>query len=160
MTMMMMMMMTTTTTTTTTTTKVTHVPPCNRVLASVRKAADAEAIRSLGLPSLSPLLLDVAKRDDIDRAFAEVSAILEKEGLPLAGVVNNAGVLFAGPLELIRESEVSDSLWRTRTKKGLCLVPSIILLIRRESLEEIGPELSMFRSKSQISLPSSNAGKS
>jgi NAD(P)-dependent dehydrogenase (short-subunit alcohol dehydrogenase family) len=66
--------------------------PASLVLAGVRKPADAARIAALGLPNLRPLTLDVASPPSVAAALQEVEALQ----LPLAGVVNNAGIA-AGP---------------------------------------------------------------
>jgi len=65
------------------------------VLAGVRKVADAEALKAAGLPTLLPILLDVTKPADIAVAVAKAKAL----GLPVWGVVNNAGLGYPIPLE-------------------------------------------------------------
>lgn len=62
------------------------------VLAGVRKDADAEALRQ-DHPRIEPVTLDVTNAEQIE-------ALQERIGdRPLAGLVNNAGVAFGGPLE-------------------------------------------------------------
>src|SRR5438067_10579841 len=67
-----------------------------RVFAGVRKEEDAEALRVEGL---DPLLLDVTDSGSIEAAATAVGDRLG--GQPLSGVVNNAGIVVPGPLELI-----------------------------------------------------------
>ncbi|HYP47119.1 MAG TPA: SDR family oxidoreductase [Thermoleophilaceae bacterium] len=62
------------------------------VLAGCRKDADAERLRGFGL---RPLKLDVTDADSIAAARAELGTE------PLAGLVNNAGVAIAAPLEFV-----------------------------------------------------------
>jgi NAD(P)-dependent dehydrogenase (short-subunit alcohol dehydrogenase family) len=68
------------------------------VHAGIRKEADAEALREAGSARLSPLMIDVTKGDSIAAAAASVG-----EAAPggLAGLVNNAGIPLAGPLEFV-----------------------------------------------------------
>jgi NAD(P)-dependent dehydrogenase (short-subunit alcohol dehydrogenase family) len=68
------------------------------VFAGVRKEADAEAVRAAGSDRLQPLILDVTESQQI-AAAAELVAEASPAGL--AGLVNNAGVAIAGPVELI-----------------------------------------------------------
>ena len=63
-----------------------------QVFASVRKPEDAERLRSAGL---EPLTIDVTDQESIRSAAAQLG------DAPLAGLVNNAGVAVAGPLEFI-----------------------------------------------------------
>jgi NAD(P)-dependent dehydrogenase (short-subunit alcohol dehydrogenase family) len=67
-----------------------------RVFAGVRKPEDAERARDSGL---EPLTLDVTDADSIRAAVEQVG------DAPLAGLVNNAGIAVAGPLEFIPVEE-------------------------------------------------------
>jgi NAD(P)-dependent dehydrogenase (short-subunit alcohol dehydrogenase family) len=67
-----------------------------RVFAGVRKPEDAERARDSGL---EPLTLDVTDADSIRSAVEQVG------DAPLAGLVNNAGIAVAGPLEFIPVDE-------------------------------------------------------
>jgi NAD(P)-dependent dehydrogenase (short-subunit alcohol dehydrogenase family) len=60
------------------------------VLAGVRKDADAEAIRG---ERIEPVIVDVTVPEQVEALTATVG------DRPRAGLVNNAGVSFAGPLE-------------------------------------------------------------
>ena len=67
-----------------------------RVHAGVRRPEDAERLRAAGL---EPLTLDVIDPDSIAAAVAALG------DAPLDGLVNNAGVAVAGPLEFIPVDE-------------------------------------------------------
>ena len=69
--------------------------------AGVRNDADAARVAKLH-PNIRPVLLDVTDRAAIDAAAEKVAA----RGLPLRGVVNNAGIAVAGPLELLPIDEL------------------------------------------------------
>ena len=69
--------------------------------AGVRNDADAARVATLG-EHVRPLRLDVTDRDSIAAAAATVGA----SGHPLRGVVNNAGVAIAGPLEFLPVDEL------------------------------------------------------
>jgi NAD(P)-dependent dehydrogenase (short-subunit alcohol dehydrogenase family) len=62
------------------------------VFAGVRNDEDAERLRSRGL---TPLQLDVTDAAQIEAARAQLG-----DG-PISGLVNNAGIAFAGPLEFL-----------------------------------------------------------
>ncbi len=64
----------------------------------MRKASDAESLRSEGV-ELLPLMIDVTDAASIERATAEVATALDGRGL--AGLVNNAGVGVAVPVEYV-----------------------------------------------------------
>ena len=66
------------------------------VLAGVRRDADAERLRARGL---SPLVLDVTEAESIAAAAAEVESAVGADGL--AGLVNNAGIAAAAPIEFV-----------------------------------------------------------
>ena len=66
-----------------------------RVFAGVRNPADGEALRKKASERLTPVLLDVTSEHSIARAVKTVGEA------PLAGLVNNAGIVVAGPVELV-----------------------------------------------------------
>jgi NAD(P)-dependent dehydrogenase (short-subunit alcohol dehydrogenase family) len=76
------------------------------VLAGVRKDADAQSLRSAGSGAIRPVMLDVTDAESI-AAAARTVAEHAPEGL--AGLVNNAGVGYGGPLELVTIEE-----WRSQ----------------------------------------------
>jgi len=70
-----------------------------RVLACVRKEDDGIALKSASSGRLTPVLLDVAKPESIRAAAAGAAEMVGDSGL--AGLVNNAGIAVAGPLEFL-----------------------------------------------------------
>jgi NAD(P)-dependent dehydrogenase (short-subunit alcohol dehydrogenase family) len=76
------------------------------VFAGVRKEADAESLRGAGSGGIRPLMIDVTDGDSI---AAAVKAMSDDAPEGLAGLVNNAGVAFGGPLELVAIDE-----WRAQ----------------------------------------------
>jgi NAD(P)-dependent dehydrogenase (short-subunit alcohol dehydrogenase family) len=68
-----------------------------RVFAGVRKDSDAESIRGEGSDRLEPLEIDVADEASVAAAAKSVEEKIGDAGL--AGLVNNAGIVVAGPLE-------------------------------------------------------------
>ena len=79
-----------------------------RVLAGVRRDEDAERLRERGLERLAPLMLDVTDAGSIAAAAAEVDSLVGAEGL--AGLVNNAGIAIAAPLEFVPIDELRRQL--------------------------------------------------
>jgi NAD(P)-dependent dehydrogenase (short-subunit alcohol dehydrogenase family) len=73
------------------------------VLAGVRKESDAEEVRALSPDRIEPIMLDVT---DLDA----VAALPERVGGELAGLVNNAGLALAGPLEYVPIEDVKRQL--------------------------------------------------
>ena len=73
-----------------------------RVLAGVRKDADAERLDAKHA-SITPVFLDVTSQDQIEAAFKTILDIVGQAGL--AGLVNNEGIGRGGPLEYIEQDE-------------------------------------------------------
>jgi len=71
------------------------------VLAGVRRDEDAERLSTRGL---TPIHLDVTDPEQLAAARAEVG------DRPLAGLVNNAGILRGGPLEFVRLDDLREQL--------------------------------------------------
>jgi NAD(P)-dependent dehydrogenase (short-subunit alcohol dehydrogenase family) len=70
-----------------------------RVFAGVRRPEDADHLRAQASPRLSTVFIDVADRASIDAARTALGEALNGAGLD--GLVNNAGIAVAGPLELL-----------------------------------------------------------
>ncbi|MBM3666174.1 MAG: SDR family oxidoreductase [Actinobacteria bacterium] len=68
-----------------------------RVFAGVRKQADANSLKKEASGELTPVTLDVTKPRSIAAARQKVQRAVGKAGI--AGLVNNAGVANAGPVE-------------------------------------------------------------
>jgi NAD(P)-dependent dehydrogenase (short-subunit alcohol dehydrogenase family) len=70
-----------------------------RVFAGFRKQSDGERLAGEGSDRLFPLRLDVTDSDSIAEAEREVRKATS--GCGLNGLVNNAGIVVGGPLELV-----------------------------------------------------------
>jgi NAD(P)-dependent dehydrogenase (short-subunit alcohol dehydrogenase family) len=73
-----------------------------RVFAGVRRTQDGEALRNQAAdaaPRLEPVIVDVADAASIADAAASIGEATRGQGL--AGLVNNAGISVAGPVELV-----------------------------------------------------------
>src|SRR5205809_5130593 len=68
-----------------------------RVFAGVRKAADGDALRSES-PRIEPVIIDVTDQATIDAAAKQIDE--------LYGLVNNAGITVAGPVEYLPVDDV------------------------------------------------------
>ncbi len=68
------------------------------VYAGVRKPEDGEALAAAASERLKPLLVDVT---DADAIAAAAERVREATGGRLAGLVNNAGISVAGPVEAV-----------------------------------------------------------
>lgn len=73
------------------------------VLAGVRRDEDGEKLKAQASPRLKPIRLDITDPEHIREAAETVDK--EADGR-LAGLVNNAGVVVAGPLEFIPIDDV------------------------------------------------------
>ncbi len=96
------------------------------VFAGVRTARDAEVLDAQHA-NITPVILDVVNDAEIERA---ASAIRER-ALPLAGVVNNAGIAIAGPLEYLPLSQLRKQF--DVNVFGALAVTQAVLPILRES---------------------------
>lgn len=79
-----------------------------RVFAGVRKPADGEALKQAAGNNLIPIIIDVVKEDTIIAAAQQVQQAVGSDGL--YGLVNNAGVAVAAPLEFLPLEELREQL--------------------------------------------------
>lgn len=79
-----------------------------QVFAGVRKPADGEALKQAAGGNLIPLIIDVSKQDTITEAAQQVQQAVGSGGL--YGLVNNAGVAMAAPLEFLPLDELRQQL--------------------------------------------------
>lgn len=75
-----------------------------QVFAGVRKAADGEKLRRDISPRVAPILLDITDANSLITAVEEITRKVGKAGL--AGLINNAGLIVEGPVELVPLTEV------------------------------------------------------
>jgi NAD(P)-dependent dehydrogenase (short-subunit alcohol dehydrogenase family) len=75
-----------------------------RVFAGVRKASDGDVLTKAGSPRLSPVIIDVTDAKSVCDAAKVVEQALG--AVPLAGLVNNAGVGVGGPVEFLAPAEL------------------------------------------------------
>lgn len=73
-----------------------------QVLAGVRKPADADTLRALS-HNIQPVQLDVTRNSDIEAVAEHIRTQIPAGRF--AGVVNNAGIAVAGPLEFLPDDE-------------------------------------------------------
>ncbi len=72
------------------------------VFATVRKPADADALRALGLPNLVPICpFDLTKPEQIAAAVEVIQTHLRARSIGLYAIVNNAGGGGIAPIELM-----------------------------------------------------------
>lgn len=99
-----------------------------RVFASVRKDADAEALRQEASNQLLPLRLDVTDAASIEKARDTISDALGNNGL--SGLVNNAGVPYGGPVEFISLDHVRQ-LFEVNFFGVIAVTQAFLPLLRR-----------------------------
>ncbi len=71
-----------------------------RVFAGVRKAEAGKSLKAEGSDSLTPVTLDITRAKQIASAVEAVKKALGAD-LGLTGLVNNAGIAIAGPIEFL-----------------------------------------------------------
>jgi len=69
------------------------------VFAGVRKESDAATFSLNGSNRIQPVMIDVKDSESIEAAVKEIRSIVGDKGLD--GLVNNAGIAIAGPLEFV-----------------------------------------------------------
>jgi NAD(P)-dependent dehydrogenase (short-subunit alcohol dehydrogenase family) len=74
------------------------------VFATVRAGKDADSLKQEFAAAVTPLIMDVTDEAAIAAAAAQVSAALQ--GRMLFGLVNNAGISVAGPLQLMSAADL------------------------------------------------------
>jgi len=75
-----------------------------RVFAGVRKQEDYERLTGEGSARLQPIMIDVTDAAQTAAAVAEIADTVRDEGL--AGLINNAGIAVAGPLEFVSDDRL------------------------------------------------------
>ena len=79
-----------------------------RVFAGVRREADGQALEARASGELTPVMLEVTDEASIAKAVETVANAVGDRGL--AGIVNNAGIVKPGPLELQPIADVREQL--------------------------------------------------
>lgn len=98
------------------------------VFAGVRREADGEALRARCSDRLVPVLLDVTGEASIAAAAARVAAIVADDGL--AGLVNNAGISIASPLEFVPIADLRRQL-EVNVTGQIAVTQACLPLLRR-----------------------------
>jgi NAD(P)-dependent dehydrogenase (short-subunit alcohol dehydrogenase family) len=99
-----------------------------RVFAGIRSKADGARLTASASPRLLPINLDVTDAASIAAAVHTVKAMAGEQGV--AGLINNAGIAVAGPVELLPLSE-----WRRQFEInvfGLVAVTQAFLPLLRQ----------------------------
>ncbi|PIG92262.1 SDR family oxidoreductase [Gloeocapsopsis sp. IPPAS B-1203] len=98
-----------------------------QVFAGVRKEADAQALQQTASPKLTPIFLDVSDLDSIAASVENVAIAVENSAL--IGLVNNAGIAVAAPLEFIPITEFRRQL-EVNTTAQLAVTQAFLPLLR------------------------------
>lgn len=99
-----------------------------RVFATVRSERDAAAWRSQPTRAVTPVLLDVGDAGSVSRAREEVERALSGAGL--LALVNNAGMSFRAPLEVVRLEDFR-ALFEVNVVGVLAATQAFLPLLRR-----------------------------
>jgi NAD(P)-dependent dehydrogenase (short-subunit alcohol dehydrogenase family) len=78
------------------------------VFAGVRRSEDGEAIRARAEGTLQPVILDVTRSETIEAARARIEEHTGDRGM--VGIVNNAGIVVASPMEFVPLDELRRQL--------------------------------------------------
>ena len=97
------------------------------VFAGVRRVQDGEALVAKGGAAITPLQLDVTRREEVLDAARRVSEAVGAAGL--AGLVNNAGIAMSGPLEFTPMEDV-ERLFQVNVFGVISMVQSFLPLVR------------------------------
>jgi NAD(P)-dependent dehydrogenase (short-subunit alcohol dehydrogenase family) len=98
------------------------------VFAGVRKEADAARWRSSGAGLVHPVLLDVTDESSISAALQQIRFTLGAR--TLTGLVNNAGIAVAGPLEFLPVRELRRQL-EVNVIGQLAVTQAVLPLLRQ-----------------------------
>lgn len=99
-----------------------------RVFAGVRRDEDGAALRQKASERLVPIRLEVTSAEEIAAAVRTVEAAVGEAGL--GGLVNNAGIAIAGPLEFLPVEELRRQL-EVNVTAQLAVTQAFLPLIRR-----------------------------
>jgi NAD(P)-dependent dehydrogenase (short-subunit alcohol dehydrogenase family) len=95
------------------------------VFAGVRKAADGAALEAAASDRLIPLIIDVTKAATI----ATAAAVITTSGIPLVGLVNNAGIAAAAPMEFVPIEELRNQL-EVNVVGQIAVIQAVMPLLR------------------------------
>lgn len=99
-----------------------------RVFAGVRKPSDGQRLREESRGAIEPVEIDVTKRQTIAAARGAIETMLDDRGLD--GLVNNAGVGAAAPIEYMSE-EVLRGQFEVNTFGQIAVIQTFLPLLRR-----------------------------
>jgi len=94
------------------------------------KSLKEEAVANNLTDKVRPVLMDVVNPTQIDAAVAEISAFLNVTGLPMVGVVNNAGIPGRYPIETM-PLDVARNMFEINFFGAISLTQKFLPLIRK-----------------------------
>lgn len=100
----------------------------HHVYTGVRRTEDGEALQNTVPGRISPVLLDVTNAEQIAGAVEQIRATIGDD--PFAGIVNNAGIAVAGPLEFLPIDELRRQL-EVNVIGQVAVTQALMPLIRR-----------------------------
>lgn len=98
------------------------------VFAGVRKIADAEALKQKASSKLTPILIDITDNESIQSACDIVAKATGENGLN--GLVNNAGIAVAGPLEFMPITKLRQQM-EVNVIGQIAVTQSFLTLLRK-----------------------------
>ncbi len=116
-----------------------------RVFAGVRKPSDVDVLHQVASARLTPLVLEVTNAASIAAAAEQIAQAVGDAGL--IGLVNNAGVTVAGPLEYLALVDVRRQ-FEINVVGPLALIQACLPLIRQAhgrivNISSVGGKLAM-----------------
>lgn len=99
-----------------------------QVFAGVRREADGDILKSKTQGRVVPIIFDVTDKASISTAVEVVESNLRPTGL--TGLVNNAGIVIAGPLELLPTDELRKQI-EVNLIGQIAVTQSFIPLLRK-----------------------------
>lgn len=99
-----------------------------RVFAGVRRTGDADRLSTTLGPTVVPLILEVTDADQVAAAAQRIEEVAGAAGL--AGLVNNAGISVAGPLEYLPIGEFRRQL-EVNVTGQLAVTQAVLPMLRR-----------------------------
>jgi NAD(P)-dependent dehydrogenase (short-subunit alcohol dehydrogenase family) len=99
-----------------------------RVFAGVRRTADGDRLRVTASPRLVPVSIDVTDDRSIEAVTTQIDELVGTDGL--YGLVNNAGIAVAGPLELVPIADLRRQL-EVNVVGQVAVTQAVLPLLRR-----------------------------
>jgi len=104
------------------------------VFGTVRSKNDVASLseegKKLNLEShVHPIIMDVRNSSQIDQAYQTIIKFINESKLPLAGIINNAGVSYTSPFESMKEDKIREII-STNIIGAMMVTQKFLALIR------------------------------